>query len=639
MKRTARKSFVAITASAALATVWLALATAAPGDPSKPAPGNAAGLTPDGLIDFNRDVRPIITGSCLACHGPDAADRKADLRLDTFDGATRKHDGFTAIVPGDVAASDMIKMVTHPDPDKRMPKRGDPLTEKQVAILKAWIAGGAKYAKHWSYVKPQRPDVPKVSNPNWVRTPIDAFILARLDERGLKPSPEADRAGLLRRLSLDLTGLPPTVAEVDAFVNDTSADAYENAVDRLLASPRYGEHWARKWLDLARYADSAGYADDPARTIWGYRDWVIRAINENKPFDVFTIEQMAGDLLPNATLDQRVATAFHRNTQTNNEGGTSDEEFRVAAVIDRVNTTMEVWMGTTMSCAQCHDHKYDPISQKEYFEFYAILNQTEDADRRNEAPVVSVETAEQREKKAQLRKQVAELEKRATLRTPAIMASQVKWEQSFDAPVQWTDLRPSAAKTASGNPITIANDGTLYAGEAAKTDTHTLTLAPPASRLAGVRIETLPHDALPGKGAGPRQRQLRGHPRARHAHPARREPRQRPIRPRLARRQGQDGPPRRGTGVQRQQEPRPRRQSETVEHGLQRPRPTRDRWQHRWQLRREIRHAHQNLQRPVVGGRPRRDTRDRSRRRVEPHGQQPAIAPRRRGRQRARRQS
>lgn len=500
MKRTARTSFIAITASAALGLTWLALATAAPSDPSKPAA--APGLTPDGQIDFNRDIRPILAGSCFACHGPDAGDRKADLRLDTFDGATRKHDTFTGVVPGDVAASRIIAMVTHPDPKKRMPKRGEALTDKQVAVLKAWIAGGAKYAKHWSYVKPLRPVVPKVSNAGWVRTPIDAFILARLDAKGLRPSPEADRAGLLRRLSLDLTGLPPTLAEVDAFVNDPSADAYENAVDRLLASPRYGEHWARKWLDLARYADSAGYADDPARTIWGYRDWVIRAINENKPFDTFTIEQMAGDLLPNATLDQRVATAFHRNTQTNNEGGTSDEEFRVAAVVDRVNTTMEVWMGTTMSCAQCHDHKYDPISQKEYFEFYAILNQTEDADRRNEAPIVSVETAEQNAKKAQLRKQIAELEKRATQRTPDVTASQVKWEQKFNAPVAWTDLRPVAAKASSGKPITIANDGTLYAGEAAATDTHTLTIAPPASKLAGVRIQTLPHDALPGKGAG-----------------------------------------------------------------------------------------------------------------------------------------
>ena len=251
-------------------------------------------------------------------------------------------------------------------------------------MLTAWVKSGAKFAQHWSYEKPVRAEPPMAA-----ANAIDGFIRARLAKEGLKPQPEADRAALIRRVALDLTGLPPTVEEVDAFVNDKAPGAYERVVDRLLASTAYGEHWARMWLDLARYADSAGYADDPPRKIWAYRDYVIRAFNANKPFDQFTIEQLAGDLLPTPTEDQLIATAFHRNTMTNSEGGTQDEEFRNAAVVDRVNTTMVVWMGTSMACAQCHTHKFDPITNAEYFRMFAFLNNTEDADRRDEAPLLS----------------------------------------------------------------------------------------------------------------------------------------------------------------------------------------------------------------------------------------------------------
>jgi hypothetical protein len=257
-------------------------------------------------------------------------------------------------------------------------------------LLTEWVRQGAPYARHWSYVKPARPPLPPVRAALWPRNAVDAFILARLERDGLTPAPEADRPALIRRLALDLTGLPPTPEEVDRFVADEGPDAYERLVARLLARPAYGEHWARMWLDLARYADSAGYADDPPRTIWAYRDYVIRSWNANKPFDQFTIEQIGGDLQPNPSTDQLAATAFHRNTLTNNEGGTNDEEFRNVAVVDRVNTTLAVWMGTTMACAQCHDHKYDPLSQKEYFQLFALFNNTEDADRRDESPLLTL---------------------------------------------------------------------------------------------------------------------------------------------------------------------------------------------------------------------------------------------------------
>ena len=286
---------------------------------------------------------------------------------------------YAAIVKGDPEESEAIRRITSDDPNEVMPPRksGKTLKPQDIETLTRWVKQGAPYARHWAYVKPTRPPLPEVKDASWPRNPIDRFLLARLEREGLKPSPEADRATLVRRLALDLTGLPPTPEDVDRFVADTRPDAYERLVDRLLKSPAYGEHWARMWLDLARYADSAGYADDPPRTIWAYRDYVIKSFNANKPFDRFTIEQIAGDLLPEPTNEQLIATAFHRNTLTNNEGGTNDEEFRNVAVVDRVNTTMAVWMGTTIACAQCHDHKYDPITQEEYFRFFAVLNNCE----------------------------------------------------------------------------------------------------------------------------------------------------------------------------------------------------------------------------------------------------------------------
>ncbi|WP_165072654.1 PSD1 and planctomycete cytochrome C domain-containing protein [Paludisphaera rhizosphaerae] len=369
----------------------------------------------DDRVDYNRDVRPILAKACFACHGSDAKARAADLRLDVRDEAVKSTDDREpAFVPGDPSASVAIEKILDEDDTLRMPPRkaGPRLDPAQVDVLKRWVAQGAEYAEHWALVPPQAPAQPAVAEAGWTRDSLDAFILARLESEGMRPSPEADRATLFRRISLDLRGLPPTIAEARAFAEDPAPDAYEKAVDRFLADPAFGERWARPWLDLARYADSAGYGSDPLRTIWGYRDWLIAALNANTPFDRFTIEQIAGDLLPNATDRDRAATAFHRNTMTNTEGGTDDEEFRIAAVKDRVDVTFQAWMGLTMGCAKCHSHKYDPISHEEYYSAFAVFNQTTDADRPDEAPVIPWMTPEDAKRLEKIEAQIGKLKKR-----------------------------------------------------------------------------------------------------------------------------------------------------------------------------------------------------------------------------------
>jgi Protein of unknown function (DUF1553)/Protein of unknown function (DUF1549)/Planctomycete cytochrome C len=339
-------------------------------------------------ISYNRDIRPILSNHCFKCHGPDLKKGGLDLQVREMAIKPRGQRG-PALVPGKSGESRLIERISSKDEMERMPPKGKPLTAVQIATLKTWIDQSAKYEEHWAYVKPSKHPLPAVQDASWPRNAIDFHVLARLEKEGLKPAPEADRATLIRRVSFDLTGLPPTVAEVDAFLNDTSPDAYEKVVQRLLASPHYGEHQALSWLDQARYADTNGYEKDERRSIHAYRDWVIDAFNRDLPFDRFTIEQLAGDLLPGSTLAQKVATGFHRNTMTNTEGGTDDEEFRVSAVVDRVNTTMEVWMGLTLACAQCHNHKFDPFSQKEYYQLFAFLNNTTDPGR-SVNPTVSV---------------------------------------------------------------------------------------------------------------------------------------------------------------------------------------------------------------------------------------------------------
>src|SRR5688572_1813154 len=336
-------------------------------------------------IRFNRDVRPILSGNCFYCHGPDPKHREADLRLDLREGAVADLGGYAAIVPGKPDESALVKRVTSTDADERMPppaSKKPHLSDDDIAILRRWIEQGAEYEGHWSFLPLASAAPPSVKNEAWIKNPIDRFILSRLELEGIAPSPGADPATLIRRVSLDLTGLLPTPEEVQAFVRDYSKEAYAALVEKLLNSPHYGERWGRHWLDQARYADSNGYSIDSERPMWPYRDWVIKALNDDMPFDQFTIEQLAGDLLPNPTKSQRVATAFHRNTLINEEGGTDKEQFRHEAVVDRVNTTGAVWLGLTIGCAQCHTHKFDPIQHREYYEFFAFFNNGSDVNNR-----------------------------------------------------------------------------------------------------------------------------------------------------------------------------------------------------------------------------------------------------------------
>ena len=457
---------------------------------------------------FN-EVRRILSQNCFECHGPDAKERKSGkkpLRLDLPERATEElGSGKRAIVPGAPEKSELFTRITASDPDDLMPPpdSGKKLTAKEIELLKKWIKQGAEYSRHWSYVPPHRSELPKVSGRSWPKNAIDHFILSRMEREKRKPAPEADPAALIRRVTLDLTGLPPSLAEVDAFLTDRQSGAYERLVDRLLKSKVFGEHWARLWLDQARYADSTGYADDPARTIWAYRDYVIRALNANKPFDRFTLEQIAGDLLEDPTDEELAATAFHRNTMTNNEGGTSDEEYRNVAVVDRVNTTMAVWMGTTMACAQCHTHKYDPITQDDYFRLFAILNNTADADRADESPVHPLYTAEQKLQRQQWQTEIARLEMILRTPTPETGQAQAAWEKNFATDLSWEPLEPSVVKSKAGAVIHRGDGGIVRVERGGTTDVYTLEV-PVTTRetITALRLEALPDDTVAGGSVG-----------------------------------------------------------------------------------------------------------------------------------------
>jgi hypothetical protein len=370
-------------------------------------------------VDFGRDIRPLLSDRCFQCHGPDSATREAGLRLDVHDVAVAELDsGMTAIVPGQVDASELVARIDSEDESMRMPPMdsGKSLSDEERALLRRWIAEGAPYEKHWAFVSPQRPEEPEPKRSGWSRNPIDAFVLAKLEELGLEPSAEAEPHDLVRRLYLDLTGLPPSPPEVDRFLNDSRPDAYERLVDELMKSPHYGERMAIEWLDGARFADSNGYQNDFRRTMWPWRDWVINAYNANMPYDQFATEQLAGDLLPSATRSQKIATGFNRNNRTVTESGSIEEEWRVENVMDRVEATGNVFLGLTIGCARCHDHKFDPVSQKEFFEFYSFFNNVNELGVYlevvgNVAPLVQVPTSEQEQKLADLaeRRQTAEL--------------------------------------------------------------------------------------------------------------------------------------------------------------------------------------------------------------------------------------
>lgn len=386
---------------------------------------HAAELPEESRISFNRDIRPILSENCYACHGFDPKHREGGLRLDTFEGATEDRDGARGIVPGDPAKSDIWQRIISTDKDEIMPppkSHKPPLTTAQRGLLKKWIEQGARYERHWAFESPKKT----------ASSSIDAFILARLKEEKLAPSPPADAATLIRRVSLDLTGLPPEPAEVRAFAEASSKDpdaAYLDLVDRLLNSPHYGERWGRWWLDQARYADSNGYSIDAPRQIWKFRDWVIDALNADMPFDQFTIEQLAGDLLPNATDSQKIATGFHRNTQINQEGGIDKEQFRIDSIFDRVATTGTVWLGLSIGCAQCHDHKFDPIEQKEYYQLFAFLNNQDEPTMKvfDESVDVSELTQEFKDLEAKIKTFIqdhsAELDAWEAALTPAIKKS------------------------------------------------------------------------------------------------------------------------------------------------------------------------------------------------------------------------
>lgn len=477
------------------------------------APLHAAEIPPAATrtVDFVKDIRPIFEKHCYSCH--DEKKQKGGLRFDQKESLARGGDsGEPAFVAGKSAESLLIKFVAGVNPDEIMPPKGDPLTASEVGLLRAWIDQGANWPeqastpvkKHWAYVKPESPTLPPVKNQKWARNGIDRFILAKLESEKLKPSPEATKEQLIRRVTLDLIGVPPTLEEVEAFLQDTKPGAFERVVDRLLHSPHYGERWARPWLDLARYADTNGYEADMRRSMWPYRDWVINALNRNISFEEFTIEQIAGDMLPNATLDQRVATAFHRNTMNNTEGGTDNEEFRHEAIVDRINTTFSVWMGTTMACAQCHNHKYDPISMKEYYQAYALLNNTADADTDDMQPVISVPTDEQSARMHKLRLEIAEWDKLYQKRTPEFDRAMIAWQEETKAKLtNWNRLPVASVAAANGTTLTIKEDQSILAsGENPASEVYTVKLTPGLTRITGLRLEVLPDDSLPTKSSG-----------------------------------------------------------------------------------------------------------------------------------------
>jgi len=437
-----------------------------------------------GRVDFARDVEPILREHCFQCHG--VKQHKAGLRLDQRAAALAggRYGKEIVIQPGARADSELWLLVSSDVEDERMPPADSdaaPLSAEQIETLGRWIDEGAEWpgdgaaaawpARHWAYVAPKRPPAPAVRQTGWARNELDAFVLAKMEENGLAPNPEADPAALLRRAALDLTGLPPTAEELDAFLSDNSPDAYERALDRLLASPHYGEKQARAWLDLARYADSNGYEKDGDRSQWRWRDWVIAAFNADLPYDRFTIEQLAGDLLPGATDDQRLATGFHRNTMLNEEGGVDVEEFRVAAVLDRVATTGTVWLGSTVACAQCHDHKYDPVSQEEYYRLFAIFNNTED-DGQAAAPVLDAPTAAQRAELARIDRELLAARAELAAERPDWTAARAAWAAGLAAELQAAPAEPAdrvwADETAPAGARTAGDwDGRSYQSFAA----------------------------------------------------------------------------------------------------------------------------------------------------------------------------
>ncbi len=456
-------------------------------------------------VRFNEQIRPILSSKCFFCHGPDEKHREASLRLDVRENAVAEHDGGKPVVPGKPEESELLERILATDVDDIMPppksKRARP-TEEEIALLRKWIAQGAEYEGHWAFLPLRKDPPPQTSNTAWAKNPIDQFVAARLEREGLSPSAEADRATLIRRVSLDLTGLLPSPEQVEAFVNDPAPDAYERLVDQLLADRHYGERWGRHWLDQARYADSNGYTIDSERTMWPFRDWVIKALNDDMPFDQFTLEQLAGDLLPHPTKSQLIATAFHRNTGINEEGGVKPEQYRVEAALDRLNTTGSVWLGLTVGCAQCHTHKFDPIPHKEYYQMLAFFNQGEDVNNKGQTLEVArgeifgeappAEIQRKREEQPANGDQPA-WEQRELAELPSAPATTAQW-----SPAQYTEY-----DTASGAGFRLLDDNSLLSdGRGAFNDTYRIVAKSSLSKIAAIRLRVLTHESLPHSGPG-----------------------------------------------------------------------------------------------------------------------------------------
>jgi hypothetical protein len=502
---------------AALAGLWLSLCPvsgrAADSESEKP-------VADTGSIDFRRDILPILETRCLDCHDRDG--REGGLRFTEPQDLLRLNDsGVPAVVDGKPDESELIRRVLATG-DDRMPPEGDPLSGAEVEKLRRWIDAGLPWPdelivrdRHWAYELPKKTPLPDVSNPKWARNEIDYFVLAKLDEAGLQPSSETDRARLLRRVYLDLIGIPPSPEEVDAFLADDSPQGYERVVDRLLASPKYGERWARPWLDLARYADSNGFQADQFRSMWAFRDWVIKSINNDMPYDQFTIEQIAGDLLPDATIDQKIATGFHRCTTCNVEAGVDPEENRVNQIIDRVNTTGTVWLGTTLECAQCHNHKYDPFTMRDYYQLFSFFNQTPLEVKLTSGvtydfygPTMDLPlTPAQQKQRVELQSQLKQAEQQLKDRLVELNNSQAEWEQqlvgSLGTQPEWHVLEPANFKSEAGATHTILDDQSiLVGGKLDDNDSYSVTVRTELRGITGFRLEALLDDSLPGKGPG-----------------------------------------------------------------------------------------------------------------------------------------
>ncbi len=463
-------------------------------------------------IDFSRQVLPILSDQCFLCHGPDEGSREADLRLDRQEDALRTESPL--IVPGKSADSELIRRILSTDPDEVMPPPATKrmLTAEQKQILQQWIDQGAKWGKHWAFESVVRPAVPNVAENNWVRNPLDAFILTRLEKEKLAPSPEAEKATLLRRVTLDLTGLPPTPAELSAFLADESPTAYETVVDRLLQSPRSGERMVWEWLDAARYADTNGYQGDPTRSMYFWRDWAIEAFNQNMPFDQFTIEQLAGDLLPQPTQSQLIATGFHRNHMINGEGGRIAEESRIDYVQDRVETTGTVWLGLSFNCCRCHTHKYDPILHREYYQLAAYFNSIDETGGNDAGglanPVLSLANEEQQSQLAAL-KQAEQLASQTRKQREEQLANEfTQWLAQRSNPGEsaaspWITLVPQSATSAAAVELKLQEDHSVLAtGKNPDTDKYTIVWRAPRGGIVGFRLEALPDASFINQGPG-----------------------------------------------------------------------------------------------------------------------------------------